>query len=215
MMAEMLMAYGKKVLVPLGDSQVAIVRTGHVDAVDELDDRFQQALRVSECLYSYTNEMVAAGEVHVIRNTEPLSDCDAVRAFALELGTLDLNTVDQREVMPSDYEWHSLAVAVIRIGHEDLIKPEHVTLVDAEDGVELTDSRALELHALLGSLSAELRAFNFGDATTLDEISTPELELNAKGQLAPAFNAIDFIVGVDCDECSSNHSVCAHNGSAN
>ena len=215
LMAEMLMSYGRTVWTQFGDSQVAVVRTQVVDACDELEGRFQQSLRVSECLYSYTNEMVTVGATHTITHTEPFSDDTSVRAFALQLGTLDLDTVDEQEVLPDDYAWESLALAVVHLGGEDFLDGDRVTLVDADDGAELTDDKAFELHALLSALAGELRANNFSDATILDEISTPELETSETDKYARRFRAIDFIEGVGCDQCLSDHVVCSHNGSAN
>lgn len=215
LMAEMLMAYGRTMWSQFGDSHVATVRTQAVDACDELEGRFQQALRVSECLYSYTHEKVEAAAPHVITHPEPLSDSGQVRAFALQLGTLDLDTVEEKEICPEDYEWQSLALTIIDIGDEDLLTGEHVTLIDAEDGTELTDEKTFELHGLLSALASELRANNFSDATILDDISAPELEQQEVGAIARAFRASDFIEGVGCDECASDHIICSHNGSAN
>ena len=215
LMAEMLMSYGRTMWSQFGDSQIAVVRTQAVDACDELEGRFQQSLRVSECLYSYTHEKVEAGMPHLVTRTEPLSDGDSVRAFALQLGTLDLDTVEEREVCPEDYEWQSLALAVINIGGEDMLTTEHVILVDAEDGTEFTDEKTFELHGLLSALASELRANNFSDATILDDISAPELERQDAGKFAHIFHASNFIEGVGCDECGSDHIVCPHNGSAN
>ena len=211
LITEILAVHGRQEWITWGESEAAIARTSRVDALDG-DARFVEALRVSEGLYTWANTPVVAGQTRYTRKVDEPSDETPVRMFALELGKLDSDEVDLAEVESSDYDWRSIALVVIELSKDEPLGKENVTLIDADTGEELDTAKQLELFSLLWAVGQELRANNFSDTSYMDTIAPVELHQDALAKYARVFHARDFIEGVDCDECESNHIVCAHNG---
>lgn len=209
---ELLATYGSKQSAHFGNKEVAVMRTRAVDALEERDDRYQDALRVSECLYIHTNDRVMAGQPLEVKSINDNDDMD-YRAFALEFGTVDLDAVDQEEpIEPEiDYNWRSLALVVVALNNDELLDSENIMLLDADTGSELNDERGLKLYSLIQAVGNELRSMEFSNTGLFDEIAKPELEQDGEDKFGRAFVASEFIQGVDCDECLSEHIACSHN----
>lgn len=214
LMTQVLMLHGTQEWSIWDDKQIGVTRTERVDAFEERDGGMQDALRVSECVYSHTTEMVAAGDVHTTASEAYAGDAP-YRAFALEAGVLDTSTVDLREVLSEDYSWKAIALVIIKITEEELLDETHITLLDAETGDELSLQRSYDLYSLLESIAQELRSAAFSDQDMFDEIPPSVLHPTKTHRFATEFHAANFITGVGCDVCESEHVICEHNRSVN
>ena len=216
LMAELLSVHGSQYWATWDKSHISITKTEHVTAHDVSEDGFIDALRISECLSSPVTTSVNAGDVHYFTESDTALYDQPARAFSLELGRVGLDDVDDPEdIDESEYRWKALALAVIELDEDEPLTSDNVTLLNAETGEVLSTEREWNLYSILNMMSDELRARNFSDTTTIGRISQSELYDGELPTLAKSFQASDFIVGISCDKCYSEHSTCSHNGSAN